>query len=129
MPFTPSIKQNVFEFKVAGSKKTWRLPLRQYLPLSLIERLEANGMRIAKHQKALEEIQRRTAAGEETGELPEGFDPDLIVELQDAQRDLFEKFCPGLYDVANRSEMNEIMAEWGRVSNIELGESSALSGS
>ncbi|MGO2122518.1 hypothetical protein [Glutamicibacter arilaitensis] len=127
MVFTPSINQNVFEFKVAGSKKTWKLPLRQYLPMAIVERLETNGMRIAKHKDALEEMHRRSLDGEEVEDLPEGFDPQLIVELQEAQRDLFDKYCPGLYDVANRQEINGVMAEWGRVSNIELGESSALS--
>lgn len=127
MPFTPSIKQNVFQFKVKGSKKTWEIPLRQFLPMTLVERLETNGMKLAKYRTELEEIQRRSAAGEDTGELPEGFDTDLIIELQQAQRDLFDKYCPGLYDVANRYEINEVMGEWGRASNIELGESSALS--
>lgn len=128
MPFTPSINQDVFEFRVKGSKKKWEIPLRQYLPMSLIERLEQNGMRIAKHKDALEEIQRADRDGEQV-EMPEGFDPELLAELQGAQRDLFDRYCPGLYDVANRAEINQIMAEWGRVSNIELGESSASSGS
>lgn len=127
MPFTPSINQNVFEFKVAGSKKTWKLPLRQYLPMSLVDRLESNGLKLAKYKEELEDMQRRASAGEEVGELPAGFDTELIVELAAAQRELFDKYCPGLYDVANRHEVNAIMAEWGRASNIELGESSALS--
>lgn len=129
MPFTPSVKQNVFQFKVKASKKTWEIPYRQYLPLSLVEELETNGMRIAQHKDALEEMKRRNDAGETDVDMPEGFDPELLVQLQKTQRALFDRYCPGLYEVANRSEMNQIMQEWGRVSNVELGESSASSGS
>lgn len=121
MPFTPSIKQNVFEFKVNGSKKIWKLPLRQYLPVNLAERMTKNGLKLAKFKDELEHIQQATLAGENV-DLPEGFDTDLIVELKDAQAALFDRFCPGLYDVANEDELNQIMNEWARVSNISMGE-------
>ncbi|MDI3330129.1 MAG: hypothetical protein QJR09_05250 [Micrococcus sp.] len=129
MAFTPSIKQNVFEFHVkAQPRKKWQLPLRQYLPMTLAERLEENGLKLAKYKDELADMQGRIDAGEDV-DLPEGFDPELLVELKAAQRAVFEKYCPGLYDVANQFEINEIMQEWGRVSNIDLGKSSASSGS
>lgn len=123
MVFKPSFKQNVFEFQLSGSKKTFSIPLRQYISADLAERLEEAATTA---QPMIKKIQDAQAIAKETGadpELPEDFNPEMLASLAKMQRELFEKYAPGCYTAGTKGEIQEVMQEWGRVSNIELGES------
>lgn len=129
MVFKPSFKQNVFEFQLSGSKKTFSMPLRQYISADLAERLEETA---SAAQPMIKKIQDAQALATETGEdpvLPDDFNPEMVSSLSRMQRELFEKYAPGSYAAGTKGEIQEVMQEWGRVSNIELGESSASSNS
>lgn len=129
MVFKPSFKQNVFEFQLSGSKKTFAIPLRQYISADLAERLE-EAANLA--QPTIKKIQEASALAKESGAeavLPDDFNPDVIAALSRLQRELFEQYAPGSYAAGTKGEIQEVMQEWGRVSNIELGESSASSSS
>lgn len=120
MVFKPSIKQDVFEFQVSGSKKIFKLPLKQFISADLADRMADAAL-------PLQKLLKKHAAGTLTeDELPE---PEKLNAMKVMQRELFDKYAPGAYEAASQSEINEVMQEWGRVSNIELGESSASSSS
>lgn len=120
MVYKPSIKQNVFEFQVSGSKKIFKLPLRQYISADLADDLASAALPM---QSAFKKHQAGTLNEDD---LPE---PAVLAELKRLQRKLFDKYAPGAYEAAADAEINDVMQEWGRVSNIELGESSASSSS
>lgn len=129
MVFKPSFKQNVFEFQLSGSKKTFSIPLRQYISADMAERLEEAANLAA---PTIRKVQAAAAAAKESGDdavLPDDFDPAVLATLSRLQRELFEKYAPGSYEAGTKGEIQEVMQEWGRVSNIELGESSASSNS
>ena len=129
MVFKPSFKQNVFEFQLSGSKKTFSIPLRQYISADLAERLEEAATSAA---PMIKKIQLAKDSAKESGEdpvLPDDFNPAMLSNLSQLQRELFEQYAPGSYAAGTKGEIQEVMQEWGRVSNIELGESSASSSS
>lgn len=129
MVFKPSFKQNVFEFQLSGSKKTFSIPLRQYISADLAERLEEAATSAA---PMIKKIQLAKDYAKESGEdpvLPDDFNPEMLSNLSQLQRELFEQYAPGSYAAGTKGEIQEVMQEWGRVSNIELGESSASSSS
>lgn len=129
MVFKPSFKQNVFEFQLSGSKKTFSIPLRQYISADLAERLEEAA---TSAQPMIKKIQEAKEAATDSGAdpvLPEDFDADTFTALSKLQRELFEQYAPGSYAAGTKGEIQEVMQEWGRVSSIELGESSASSSS
>ena len=129
MVFKPSFKQNVFEFQLSGSKKTFSIPLRQYISADLAERLEKAATSAA---PMIKKIQLAKDYAKESGEdpvLPDDFNPEMLSNLSQLQRELFEQYAPGSYAAGTKGEIQEVMQEWGRVSNIELGESSASSSS
>lgn len=129
MVFKPSFKQNVFEFQLSGSKKTFSIPLRQYISADLAERLEEAATSAA---PMIKKIQLAKDSAKESGEdpvLPDDFNPEMLSNLSQLQRELFEQYAPGSYAAGTKGEIQEVMQEWGRVSNIELGESSASSSS
>lgn len=129
MVFKPSFKQNVFEFQLSGSKKTFSIPLRQYISADMAERLEEAANLAA---PTIRKVQAAAAAAKESGDdavLPDDFDPAVLATLSRLQRELFEKYAPGSYEAGTKGEIQEVMQEWGRCSNIELGESSASSSS
>lgn len=129
MVFKPSFKQNVFEFQLSGSKKKFSIPLRQYISADLAERLEEAATTAQPMIKKIQEAKELASASGEEPVLPDDLDPDMLASLSRIQRELFEKYAPGCYAAGTKGEIQEVMQEWGRVSNIELGESSASSSS
>lgn len=103
-----SIKQNVFEFKVPGSKKTWVLPKLQYLNADQSERLTATSARMK-------------ATRDEGGKI----DPTLAAEISHLQREIIEEHCPGLYALIDGEQMSALIEAWQEASTVSLGESSA----
>lgn len=121
MVFKPSIKQDVFEFQVSGSKKTFSIPLRQYISADLVDRMTDAAMPLQSLMVA-----QKSGAELTEADLPE---PEKIVELGKITRELFDRYAPGAYESASQAEINAIVQEWGRLSNIDMGESSASSSS
>lgn len=117
MVYTPSIDIEVFKFTVSGSKKTFSMPLRQHISADLADRMLA----AAAPMQALMKTRQADGTLNE-----ESFDLDQLVDMQATTRELFDRYCPGAYAAATEAEINDIMAEWGRRSNIGMGESSAL---
>lgn len=115
MVYKPSIKQNVFEFQVSGSRKTFSIPLREYINADLADRLVAATL-------PLEGMIKKVQSGELA---EEDVDLEQIVALQAIQRELFETYAPGAYAAASTAEINDIMGEWGRRSQVTMGESQA----
>lgn len=127
MVFTPSIKQNVFEFKVTASKKTFSLPLMQYISAALADDIESAMFKLKPYAAEMQRIQALPADERETAEIPEGFDPAIIADLKSLQRQIFERYAPGVFEVASMAEVRAIWAEWQRASGIDMGKSSASS--
>lgn len=111
-PARASIKQNVFEFELPGSKKKWSLPKQQYLNADLRQRLGAAAARVQAIQSAGGKV-----------EVADG------LELEALQRELIEKYCPGLYAAVDDAQLQEIVAAWKEASAITMGESSASASS
>lgn len=101
-----SIKQNVFEFKVPGSKKQWALPKMQYLNADQSERLTT--------------LSARAKAQREAGVK----DVELSAEIAHLQREVVEATCPGLYALLDGEQMSALMQAWQEASTVSLGESS-----
>lgn len=103
-----SLKQNVFEFQVPGSRKIWTLPLQQFLPADISHA-------IGKQAGA---IRRAQAAGEEPDEV-------TALALAELQAELIERYCPGLYALVDAEQLQDLVKAWGEASRVGLGESSA----
>lgn len=103
-----SIKQNRFEFKLPGDKKTYSLPKMQYLPAGIKARMGSTSA-------SLKRV------------LDEGGQPSLEqkLELQEIQRELLESQVPGLYDRVTEDQLQELVKAWQEASGISVGESSA----
>lgn len=103
-----SIDQNQFKLKLPGSKKVWSLPKLQYINSDLRLRM----------QEASVPLKRL---------IDEGGKPDAAqaLEVQQIQRELFDRYAPGLYAECSDDQINAIMGAWQEASGISLGESSA----
>ena len=107
-----SIKQNIFEFKVPGERKTRHMPKQQYISADLRSRLGTAVVAIRKHQ----------ADGTTPGE-------EELVILQNLQREVLEKYNPDLYSLLEADQITDLLKAWGEASSVDLGESSASAGS
>lgn len=133
MVFTPSFKQNVFEFSFASApKKVYSLPLKEYLNADLASRLTSAAM-AANAAKVIYDKAQEIA--EEKGEeiaLPESFDQSVLGKVAELQREVFDKYAAGAYEVGTQDEIGQIWTAWGKSrpeSPVSLGESSASSNS
>lgn len=111
-PSKASLKQNVFEFRVPGERKTRSLPLLKYTPISYRNRLAQLAQPIQDAQKA-------------------GKDPDVehLRALGNLQIEMLERYSPGLTDVMDDDQLGALLKEWQEVSRISMGESPASAGS
>lgn len=122
--FKTSRKQNkkkpeVFKFQVSGSDETFELPLMQYLPADLAQRLKASALRM-----------RGMYAQYKSGSLDEeNLDVDRLVEVNDITREIFDLYAPGALSACDEAELGEVMAGWRDASDVSVGESSASSSS
>lgn len=103
-----SIDQNVFTFTIPGDRKTYRLPLMQYLQASFADRMNS----LAATIKA-----SPTSSG-----TP---DPEAIAASSNLQREIFEHYVPGLYDKLAADQVGALADAWREASTVGLGESSA----
>lgn len=133
MVFTPSFKQNVFEFSFASApKKIYTLPLKEFLNADLASRLTTAAMS-ANAAKVIYDKAQEVA--EETGQeivLPESFDSSVLGKVAELQREVFDKYAAGAYKVGNQDEISQIWTAWGKSrpeSPVSLGESTASSSS
>ena len=106
-----SIKQNVFEFTIPGSKKVYSLPLMQYIGADLA------------HQ--MTEFLPKVKEAEENGGIVS--DPELNAALNAWQHDLFERYAPGIYGRLSRDQVEALAEAWREASAVSLGESSSSS--
>jgi hypothetical protein len=104
-----SLKQNLFEFKVPGEKKTRSLPLMQFTPLGYRSKLEAAA--------------RPIKAAQDAGQDPATDDLRVLGSLQ---LEMLEKYSPGLTDVMDDEQMGALLKAWQEASRISVGESRAL---
>lgn len=102
-----SIDQNQFKFQLPGSRKTYTLPKMQYISSDLRERMQSAGTRL------------KTVI--DAGGTP---DPESAAEMGKIQRELFEKYAPGLYELVTDDQIEAIQEAWQEASGISLGESS-----
>lgn len=107
-----SIKQNQFEFKVPGERKTRSLPLMQYLPLSVRGRMGQLAAPIK-------------AAKDRGEEVP----PEDLNALGQMQLDMLERFSPGITDLLDNDQLAWLLTNWEKASTISMGESKASAGS
>lgn len=101
-----SIKQNQFTFKLPSGEK-FTLPKMQFISSDLRERM----------QRASLPIKAAIDAGDQA-------DPAAQVEAAMIQRELFEKYAPGLYELVSDDQIQAIQQAWQEASGISLGESS-----
>jgi hypothetical protein len=104
-----SLKQNVFEFKVPGEKKTRSLPYMQFTPIGFRTKLEAAA--------------RPIKAAQEAGRDPETEDLRVLGALQ---LEMLEQYSPGLIDVMEDEQMGALLKAWQEASRVSMGESRAL---
>lgn len=107
-----SLKQNVFEFKVPGEKKTRSLPLLKFTPIGYRDKLA----------KLAEPIR----AAQELGQDPAVEDLRALGTLQ---LDMLERYSPGLADVMDDDQLAAVLKAWQEVSRISVGELPASAGS
>jgi hypothetical protein len=99
---------DVFEFQLPGSKKVWRLPSMDDLPV---------GMR-----QSLADVAKPIQAAKDGGREP----PRAALEAFGlAQIRMLEKLAPGLLDLASASASAAVLRAWAEHSGIDLGESPA----
>lgn len=105
-----SIKQNRFEFDVPvegkAKPKRFSMPKMQYLPADITSRMTQSGAAIAAAQ----------AEGKEPSEAD-------MVAFSELQRELFERFAPGLYQLVEMEQLGAIQEAWQEASGVSLGES------
>lgn len=104
-----SIKQNQFEFKVPGEKKTRSLPLLKFLPIGLRGKLADAAKPIAAAQEA-----KREPNEEDLGKLGA------------LQLELLDKYSPGLVDLLDNDQLGALLVAWQEASGVTVGESAAL---
>lgn len=109
-----SIKQNQFEFELEvpgsnGKTKTKRfvLPKMQYISSDIRERM----------QRTTAPLKAAIDAGQEPT-------PEQQVEASIIQRELFERYVPGLYELVTDDQIRAIQEAWQEASSVEMGESS-----
>ena len=103
-----SLKQNVFEFKVPGERKTRSLPLMQFTPIGFRTKLEA--------------LARPIQAAQQAGQDP---DTEDLRALGSMQLEMLEKYSTGLTDVMDDEQMASLLKAWQEASRISVGESRA----
>ncbi len=109
-----SINQNRFEFELdipaangKSKKRKFSLPKMQFVSSDVRHRMQRVGVKIDSLQKEGETV-----------------DPALQVEAAEIQRELIEKYAPGLYELVTDDQLQAIQEAWQEASNIGLGESS-----
>lgn len=107
-----SIKQNQFEFKVPGEKKTRALPLLKFLPVGTNSKMAELAAPIKKAKDA--------------GNEP---DRESLQAFGVFQIGLLEKYSPGVTDVLDNEQLKELLGGWQEASGISVGESPASAGS
>ena len=112
-----SIKQNQFEFelpieeideqgKKKKSKRRFSVPKMQYINSDLRERMQRASLPLQNAQE-----------GDE-------IDAAVQIELSAIQRELFEKYAPGIYGLVTDDQILAIQQAWQEASSITTGESS-----
>ncbi|QGZ16906.1 tail assembly chaperone [Arthrobacter phage LittleTokyo] len=107
-----SIKQNQFEFKVPGERKTRSLPLPKYLPIGWRSKMEEAG--------------KPVQAAIDAGKDPSVEDLRLLGSLQ---IEILNKYSPGLVDVMDEEQLSELLKAWQEAGGITVGESVASANS
>jgi hypothetical protein len=107
-----SLKQNIFEFKVPGEKKTRSLPLLKFTPIGYRDKL-------ARYADPIR-------AAQDAGQDPEVED---LRKLGALQLDMLERYSPGITDVMDDEQLAALLKAWQEASRITVGESRALPGS
>lgn len=107
-----SLKQNLFEFKVPGERKTRSLPLLKFVPVGYRDRL----------QRLAEPIQAAQKAGK---------DPDRadLAAFGSFQIDLLERFAPGITDLMDDEQLAALLKAWTEASGVSVGELPVSAGS
>lgn len=103
-----SVKQNLFEFTIPGSKKVYSLPLMQYISADFSERLTA----LASTVKTAEQNGDKSAV------------PQAMAASASLQREIIEHYCPGLYERLSNDQIGALTDAWRQESSVGLGESS-----
>jgi len=104
-----SLKQNVFEFKVPGERKTRSLPLMQYTPIGF--------------RSKLERLARPIQAAQQAGKDP---DTDDLRALGTMQLEMLEQYSPGVTDALDDQQLAALLKAWQDASKVSVGESPAL---
>lgn len=107
-----SIKQNQFEFKVPGERKTRSLPLPKYLPIGWRSKMEDAG--------------RPIKAAIDAGKDPA---PEDLALLGSLQLEMLDKYSPGLVDLMDEEQLAELLKAWQAAGGITVGESVASASS
>jgi len=102
-----SIAQNRFEFELPTGEK-FSLPKMQYISTDIRERMQRTSVPL---KRIIDE------GGQPT--------PEQTIEVQAIQRELFEKYAPGLYELVTDDQLTAIQQAWQEASGISVGESSA----
>jgi len=104
-----SQKQNLFEFKVPGEKKTRSLPLLKFTPIGYRDKLS----------KLARPIQEAQQAGKDP-------DQEQLRSLGELQLEMLERYSPGITDVMDDDQLAALLKAWQEASRITVGESRAL---
>ena len=101
-----SIKQNRFEFKVPGDRKTYTLPYQQYLTNGLKDPLIEGMKRVAP-------LIREGRQGD--------IDPGDAALIAQATKAIFEAHAPGVYELLDEEQTQDPIRAWTEESQTSLG--------
>ena len=105
-------KRPKFRFQIEGDSTVHRLPHMQHLDRDLLARLRQVALKVADPK---------------TGKMRKKPATRDLLETIRIQRDVLERYCPGLYDQLADDQIAELMEAWKAASSVSLGESSASS--
>ncbi|SPT53801.1 Uncharacterised protein [Actinomyces bovis] len=108
-----SIKQNLFEFTLPQDDKIYALPKMQFLDADLSADLTALTPRI----KAAQDGEGISS------------DPELLAEIASLQRQMLERYVPGIYARMSGDQVAALVEAWQEASSVTLGEFSSSAGS
>lgn len=110
-----SFEQNQFkfDFPVTDAKgkvkmRSFSMPLQQFIHSSIRVRVQQSGQAL------------RDSLDSETGDPS----PEAVAEASRIQYELFERYAPGLYEIATDDQIRAIQEAWQEESTVSVGESS-----
>lgn len=107
----PKKTSGAFTFQLEGSKKTYKIPYAQNLPLDIQTQMQVAVVVAGKAQKAQQKGREYTYTSED------------VEKMQTAQLALIQRYAPELLSELSSQQLAQLLEAWGEESQMKLGES------